>query len=61
MCIQRIAEILLLFFMATSIHYEEMPHSRLGSFREITNSTSLHHNLLHLTHDTFYDIRGILL
>lgn len=33
-----------------SIHYEKLPHSKLGSFRETTKNISLHHNLLHSTH-----------
>ena len=33
-----------------TIHYEGLPHSKLGSFRETTKNISLHHNLLHSTH-----------
>lgn len=33
-----------------TIHYEGMPHSKLGSMRETTKNISLHHNLLHSTH-----------
>jgi len=33
-----------------TIHYEGAPHSKLGSYRECTNSISVHHNLLHSTH-----------
>jgi hypothetical protein len=32
-----------------TIHYEGFPHSKLGSYRECTNSISVHHNLLHST------------
>ncbi len=32
-----------------TIHYEGFPHSKLGSYRECTNSMSVHHNLLHST------------
>ncbi len=33
-----------------TIHYEGVPHSKLGSFRETTKNISIHHNLLHSTH-----------
>jgi hypothetical protein len=32
-----------------SIHYEKIPHSKLGSMRETTKNISIHHNLLHST------------
>jgi hypothetical protein len=34
-----------------TIHYEGKPHSKLGSFRDVRKNISLHHNLLHSTHD----------
>lgn len=41
-----------------SIHYEKMPHSKLGSFRGTTKNISLHHNLLHSTHDRHPSMGG---
>jgi hypothetical protein len=34
-----------------SIHYEGKGHSKLGSFRDVTNNISVHHNLFHSTND----------
>ena len=41
-----------------SIHYEKMPHSKLGSFRGTTKNISLHHNLLHSTHNRHPSMGG---
>ena len=41
-----------------SIHYKNMPHSKLGSFRGTTKNISLHHNLLHSTHDRHPSMGG---
>lgn len=41
-----------------TIHYEGAPHSKLGSFRETTKNISLHHNLLHSTHDRHPSMGG---
>lgn len=43
-----------------TIHYEGMPHSKLGSMRETTKSISIHHNLLHSTHDRHMSLGGDL-
>ena len=41
-----------------SIHYEGVPHSKLGSMRETTKSMSIHHNLLHSSHDRHLTLGG---
>jgi hypothetical protein len=41
-----------------TIHYEGMPHSKLGSMRETTKNISIHHNLLHSTHDRHPSLGG---
>jgi len=41
-----------------TIHYEGEPHSKLGSFRECTGNLSVHHNLLHSTHDRHPSLGG---
>lgn len=41
-----------------SIHYEKVPHSKLGSMRETTKNISIHHNLLHSTHDRHLSLGG---
>jgi hypothetical protein len=41
-----------------SIHYEKEPHSKLGSFRETTKNISIHHNLLHSTHNRHPSMGG---
>ncbi|MCP4607972.1 MAG: pectate lyase [Planctomycetes bacterium] len=41
-----------------TIHYEGMPHSKLGSMRETTKNISFHHNLLHSTHNRHPSLGG---
>ncbi|MCP4784744.1 MAG: pectate lyase [Fuerstiella sp.] len=41
-----------------TIHYEGAPHSKLGSFRECTGNVSIHHNLLHSSHDRHPSLGG---
>ncbi len=41
-----------------TIHYEGAPHSKLGSYRQCTNSISVHHNLLHSTFDRHPSLGG---
>ena len=41
-----------------TIHYEGAPHSKLGSMRETTKSMSIHHNLLHSSHDRHLTLGG---
>lgn len=41
-----------------SIHYEGGSHSKLGSFRDVTNNITVHHNLFHSTNDRHPTLGG---